>query len=118
MNHEVDAYVEGRKLLPSRKIELYDKNNTYYHFKTDIFKKEITYSTDRNIPANLVSITSKRAFDIINMNKNGEKPFSLLNDSEVKEEKRDSKDILGDNISRFDKFKKKKNKKNDRRNNG
>ena len=110
LNHEVDAYVEGRKQLPSRKIELFTKDNTYFHFKTDIFKKEITYSTDRNFPANLESITSKRAFEIINMNKNGEKPISLLFDSEKKEEKRDSKDILEDNISRFDKFKKKKKK--------
>ena len=111
LNHEVDAYVEARKQLPSRKVELYTKDNTYYHFKTDIFAKEITYSTDRNIPANLVKISSKRAFDIINMNKNGEKPFSLLNDVEIKEEKRDSKDILEDSVSRFDKFKKNKKKK-------
>ena len=118
LNHEVDAYVEGRKQFPSRKIELITKDNTFFHFKTDIFKKEITYSTDRNIPANLVSISSKRAYEIINMNKSGEKPFSLHHNSEVKEEKRDSKDILEDNISRFDRFKKKKNKNNDRQNNG
>ena len=116
MNYEVDAYVEGRKQLPSRKIELFTKDNSYYHFKTDIFKKEITYSTDRNIPANLASISSKRAFEIINMNKNGEKPFSLQNNVEVKEEKRDSKDILEDNISRFDKYKKKKKKRTTGRN--
>ena len=110
LNHEVDAYVEGRKLLPSRKIELNTKDNTYYHFKTDIFKKEITYSTDKNFPANLESISSNRAFEIINMNKNGGKPFSLLFDTEKKEERRESKDILEDNISRFDKFKKRKKK--------
>ncbi|MDR2914754.1 MAG: hypothetical protein LBV74_07980, partial [Tannerella sp.] len=111
LNYEVDAYVEGRKQLPPRKAELYTKDSIYYHFKTDIFKKEITYSTDKNIPANLTAITSKRAFEIITMNKNGEKPFSLLSDTEIKEEKRDSKDILDDSVSRFDKQKKKKKKK-------
>ncbi len=111
LNNEVDAYVEGRKQLPSRKVELYTKDATYYHFKTDIFKKEITYSSDKNIPANLVAISAKRAFDVINMNKNGERPFSLQHDMEVKEERRDSKDILGDSVSRFDKLKKKKKKK-------
>ena len=110
LNYEVDAYVEGRKQLPSRKVELFTKDATYFHFKTDIFKKEITYSTDRNIPANLVTITSKRSFEIIGMNKNGEKPFSLQHDTEVKEEKRDSKDILEDNVSRFDTQKKKRKK--------
>jgi cell fate regulator YaaT (PSP1 superfamily) len=112
LNYEVDAYVEGRKQLPSRKIELQTLDNTYYHYKTDVFKKEITFSTDKNIPANLVTINSKRAFEIINMNKNGEKPFSLTNDKEVKDDKHDTtKDILGDSISRFDKIKKKKRKK-------
>ncbi|HCC53144.1 MAG TPA: hypothetical protein DEQ30_14785 [Porphyromonadaceae bacterium] len=111
LNHEVDTYVERRKQLPSRKIELVTVDNTYYHFKTDIFKKEITYSTDKNIPANLVTISSHRVFDIVQMNKKGEKPFSLLSDTEVKDEKRDSKDILGDSVSRFDKVKKKKKNK-------
>jgi cell fate regulator YaaT (PSP1 superfamily) len=116
LNYEVDAYVEGRKQLPPRKVELYTKDSIYYHFKTDVFKKEITYSTDKNIPVNLVAITSKRAFEVINMNKNGEKPFSLLSDTELKEEKRDSKDILDDSVSRFDKKKKKKKKKPDNNN--
>ena len=111
LNYEVDAYVEVRKQLPSSKIELFTKDNTFYHFKTDIFKKEITYSTDKSTPANLVTIPSSRAFDIINMNKNGEKPFSLLNNTEGKDEKQETKDILEDSISRFDKQKKKKKKK-------
>jgi len=111
LNYEVDAYVEGRKQLPSRKIELLTKDNTYYHFKTDIFKKEITFSTDKSSPVNLVTISSKRAFDVINMNKNGQKPYSLLNDNEVREERRESKDILEDNISRFDRVRKRKKKK-------
>lgn len=111
LNYEVDAYVEAHKQMPSRKMELHTKDNTYYHFKTDLLKKTITYSTDKNIPANLVSIPSKRAFEVINMNKNGEKPFSLVDDNEVKEEKRDNNDILGDSISRFDKLNKKKKKK-------
>jgi cell fate regulator YaaT (PSP1 superfamily) len=110
LNYEVDAYVEKRQQLPSRKIELITAGNTYYHFKTDIFKQEITYSTDKNIPANLVTVSSQRVFDIVQMNRRGEKPFSLLSDTEIKEEKRDSKDILGDSVSRFDKEKKKRNR--------
>ena len=111
LNYEVDAYVEGRKQLPSPKIELYTNDSTYYHFKSDIFKKEITYSTDKHQPVNLVTISSIRAFEIIGLNKNGEKPATLLLEGDIKEEKRDSKDILDDSVSRFDKLKKKKKKK-------
>jgi cell fate regulator YaaT (PSP1 superfamily) len=111
LNYEVDAYVEGRKQHPSRKIELVTSDSTYYHFKTDIFRNEITYSTDRNQPVNIITISVQRALDIIQMNRKGEKPLSMLHDMEIKEEKRDSKDILDDNISRFDKAKKKRKKK-------
>jgi len=111
LNYEVDAYVEGRKQLPSPKEELHTQDNTYYYFKMDIFRKEITYSTDKNTPANLVTISSIRAFEIINMNKNGEKPDTLLSNTSLKEEKRPTKDILEDSVSRFDRLKKKKKKK-------
>ena len=71
INYEVDAYVEAQKRLPSREVVLETKDNTYYHFKTDIFKREITYSTDKSFAANLVTISANRAFDVINMNKKG-----------------------------------------------
>jgi cell fate regulator YaaT (PSP1 superfamily) len=114
LNHEVDAYVESQKQLPSRKTELQTKDNSYFHFKTDLFKKEITYSTDPTIAVNLVAISYERVFEIINMNKNGDKPFSLDANDETKNEKRESIDILGDSVSRFDQVKKKKNKKKNR----
>ena len=71
INYEVDAYVEAQKRLPSREVVLETKDNTYYHFKTDIFKREITYSTDKSFAANLITISANRAFDVINMNKKG-----------------------------------------------
>ncbi|MDR2919515.1 MAG: hypothetical protein LBV72_09160 [Tannerella sp.] len=109
-NYEVDAYVEAQKQLPSRKITLDTKDNTYYHFKTDLFKKEITYSTDRIIAANLVTISSQRAFEIINLNKKGIKPDTLNIENTEQTPKRDSHDILDDNVNRFDNIKKKKKK--------
>jgi cell fate regulator YaaT (PSP1 superfamily) len=112
LNYEVDVYMERHRQLPPRKIELITADHTYYHLKTDIFKKEITYSTDKNNPVNLVTISSQRVFDVIQMNKKGEKPFSLLSDTDdAKEKKRDSKDILDGNVSRFDGAKKKNRKK-------
>ena len=57
LNFEVDAYyVEGQKKLPSREVALETKDNTYYHFKTrDTSKRQMTYSTSREIAANLVT---------------------------------------------------------------
>ncbi len=108
---EVDAYVEAQKRLPSREIVLETKDNNYYHFKTDIFKREITYSTDKSFAANLITISAERAFDVINMNKKGSKPVTLEADTKPQPPKRDAQDILGqDSVTRFDSVKKKKKK--------
>lgn len=114
LNFEADAYVECVKKLPSREILLETADATYYHFKTDILKKEITYSTDKSVPANLVTISAERAFEIIAMNKRGEKPLQLIDGGERKEKtKGEYADLLGqDDLTRFDKKKKKKKSKN------
>lgn len=112
INYEVDTYVEAQKRLPSREVVLETKDNLYYHFKTDIFKREITYSTDRSFPANLITIPADRAFDVIGMNKKGSKPVTLEADTKPQPPKRDAQDILGqDSVTRFDSTMKKKKKK-------
>lgn len=107
LNFEVDAYVESVKHLPSRDVKLETADATYYHFKTDIFKRELTYSTDKSIPANLVTIDANRAFEIIAMNKQGEKPLKLQRDGDKPKENKEFGDIIGqDSVTRFDKNKK------------
>ncbi len=111
LNFEVDTYAEAVKRMPGKEIRLETADATYYHFKTDIFKREITYSTDKSIPANLVTIDSQRAFEIIAMNKNGEKPLKLQRegDETPKKQVNEFGDIVGqDSLTRFDKKKKKK----------
>ena len=110
MNYEVDVYVEALKRFPARDVTLETMDSTYYHFKSDILKREITYSTDKSFAANLVTISTRRAFDIINLNKKGVKPESLLEDGEELEPQRI--DLLDqDSVTRFDSAKKKKKKK-------
>ena len=47
---------------------------TDYHFKTDIFKRQMTYSTSKEIAANLVTVDASRVFEVIALNKKGIKP--------------------------------------------
>lgn len=114
LNFEVDTYVESARQMPPRETRLETLDNTYYHFKTDIFKKEITYSTDKQLAANLVTINATRAFEVIEMNRRGEKPESLLPDGEQKQGGKPRPIDLAsqDDLTRFDKTKKKKRKKN------
>lgn len=87
LNYEVDCYVEAQKRLPSREIELETKDGTFYFFKADILSNQVSYSTDKNFPANLVTISGKRAFEVISMNKKGMKPDSLIEEEKKPEPK-------------------------------
>lgn len=104
LNYEVPVYEDAAKTLPSRMTTLETKDATYYVFSTDPLAGTITYSTDRHVPANLVTITAARAHEVIAMNRKGEKPMAL--DARV------APSPIGyetghDEITRFDRKKKK-----------
>ena len=109
LNFEVDAYVEASRKLPPKDVKLETADNLYHYFKADVFKREITYSTDKNIPANLVTIPASRAFEVIALNKAGEKPLTLKEEDGQEKKPSEYADILGqDSLTRFDKKKKKR----------
>ena len=110
LNYEVDDYMEASKKLPGKDVVLQTLDADYYLFKSDILAEIVTYSTDKNIAANLETITAARAKEIIEMNRRGEKPASLQEDGHQKPVKQHV-DLAGGDISRFDKAKKKKKKK-------
>ncbi|MBR4388635.1 MAG: hypothetical protein IKT00_05605 [Prevotella sp.] len=108
LNYEVDNYMEAGKLMPAREVVLQTADNDYYLFKSDILAGLVTYSTDKRMAANLCTISSARANDIIEMNKRGEKPLSLLDDDQVQQEERPLDLLENESITRFDKNKRKK----------
>ena len=105
LNYEVDAYVEAQKRLPSKEITLETIDGTFYFFKADILKGTITYSTDKNFMANIVTIPARRAFEIINMNRRGEKPESLLEAAKKNEPQQPVDLVEQESLTRFDKRK-------------
>ena len=115
LNYEVDDYVEAGKRLPGRDIILQTQDADYHLFKSDILAGMVSYSTDKNIAANLETITAERAKQIIEMNRRGEKPVSLQDNGRKPVEVKEHIDLAGGDISRFDKAKKKKKKKNNNR---
>lgn len=108
LNYEVDCYVEAQKRLPSREIELETKDGTFYFFKADILSNQVSYSTDKMFPANLVTISSKRAFEVIGLNKKGIKPDSLLEEEHKQEPKKPVDLVEQESLTRFDRDKRRK----------
>lgn len=115
LNFEIDSYAEANKELPHKDAVLETKDNVYYLFKSDILGRKLTYSTDKHLPANLVTIEASRALEIIDINKKGIKP-ECLSDEIIADTPSEFGDIIGqDSLTRFDKKsnnKKKKKKKN------
>ena len=111
MNYEVDQYVEAYRKLPPRDIQLQSMEGDYFFFKCDILLGMVTYSTDKRMAANLVTISAQRAMDIIEMNKRGEKP-ETLEEGGHKQPERAIDLATQEDLNRFDKKKKKKKKNN------
>ena len=112
MNYEVDTYVEAGKRLPSKEITLQTQDAEYYFFKADILAGLVTYSTDKHLAANLVTLTTARVFEIINMNRRGEKP-QRLESGEAAEPAKTADLVDQESLTRFDKRRKNKGKRRD-----
>lgn len=107
LNYEADQYVEALRQLPSREISLYTADAEYHFFKSDTLQRLITYSTDKHLLVNAQTITAQRAFEIIRMNHDGQKPQSLQESGTAPASV--SKDLLDqENITRFDRSRAKK----------
>lgn len=117
MNFELDAYMDASKDFPSKEVQLETYDNVYYHFKTDVFKGLMSYSTAQNFGANIVTITADRAKEVIALNKKGIKPDSLIDkDQESGEQRTEFDDGVGeDSINRFDSRNKNQGNKNSKK---
>lgn len=109
LNYEADCYVEAQKRLPSKEMELETKDGVFYFFKADILSNQVTYSTDKSIPANLVTISGRRAFEVIGLNKRGIKPDSLAEEAHREAPKKPVDLLEQESLTRFDRSRKGKN---------
>jgi len=110
MNYELDTYVDALKDFPSKEIQLETQDNVFYHFKSDTFKGMMSYSTSPTFAANITTISTQRAKDVIAMNKKGVKPETLEERTEEnsKPVRTDYDNVVGqDSLTRFDTQKKK-----------
>jgi cell fate regulator YaaT (PSP1 superfamily) len=110
MNFELDIYTDALRDFPSKEVQLETKDATYYHYKTDVFKGLISYSTAPNLGANIVTISVERAKEIVAMNKKGKRPFALEDIPQEKTKKADFDIIDDSDLTRFDKRKRKPKK--------
>ncbi len=119
LNYELDAYIDAQKDFPPTDVPLKADGETYYHFKTDIFKRLMWFSSGRDSTGNVVMLTVDKVREIIELNKQGAIVPKLTSDTSTAVIKEiDYTNVVGeDSITRFDEKAKKTNKrrKNKRR---
>lgn len=108
---EVDTYVEAHKRLLDRGIQLYSEEGAYSFFKADLLAGQITYRLMTEHSSSLVTISTRRAKQVADLNRRGDKPEQLEEGSVRRSGKKASADILDDNaLTRFDGKKKSQGK--------
>ncbi len=121
LNYELDAYIDAQRDFPRTNIPLVTQEATYYHFKTDIFKRLMWYSSGQESTGNVVVVSVDHVKEIILLNRKGEKPQQLNTEvlTPIDKELGYAKVVGEDSISRFDEKNKSSNKrrKNKRRRN-
>lgn len=113
LNYEADTYVEVSRKLPPHDVTLETADSTYFYFKADILAGLVTYSTDKRLMANAVTISAERAHEVIRLNRAGEKPLKL-DEGEHAEPLKPVDLAEQDDLTRFDKVKRRNGKSGNR----
>lgn len=119
LNFEVDTYIDAHKQMPRINAPLDTVNGPLYHMKTDVLKKVMWFSYDKDMPVNVVVLSADRVRELIKLNKKNIKIENLESINEnVEKPDSDFKSAVGeDSITRFDDKKKRKKKNNRGHNN-
>ena len=115
LNYETAAYMDAQSRIPKVNNPLEFEDGLAYLMKTDILREVMYFSYDPSSLSNLYPLYAEDVWDIIRMNRNGEKPESLKGD--VQPAAPEFVTAVGDDaINRFDESRKRKKKRKSGRN--
>ena len=110
LNYEAVAYMDASSRIPKVNNPLEIEDGHAYLMKTDILREIMYFSFDPQSLADLYPLYAEDVWDIIRMNRNGERPASLKDDSAPAAP--EFVTAVGDDaINRYDEARKRKKKK-------
>ena len=110
LNYETAVYMDAQSRIPKVYEPLEFEDGLAYLMKTDILREIMYFSYDKSSLANLYPLYAEDVWDIIKMNRRGEKPESLKVD-DVPAAPEFVTAVGDDAINRFDEARKRKKKK-------
>ena len=110
LNYETAVYMDAQSRIPKVYEPLEFEDGLAYLMKTDILSETMYFSYDPSSLANLYPVYAEDVWEIIKMNRRGEKPASLKSD-DVPAAPEFVTAVGDDAINRFDEARKRKKKK-------
>ena len=110
LNYETAVYMDAQSRIPKVYEPLEFEDGLAYLMKTDILSETMYFSYDQSSLANLYPVYAEDVWEIIKMNRRGEKPASLKSD-DVPAAPEFVTSVGEDAINRFDEARKRKKKK-------
>ncbi len=115
LSYELDCYTDARQEFPRINGPLQALDADYFHIKSDILARTMSFSTQPGSMAGLVTLSVGRVKEIMRLNAEGKKPEKITSDTivDTSTEEPTYINVIGeDSITRFDKSKRKKKKNN------
>ena len=109
LNYEVATYLDAQSHIPKVSGPLEFEDGLAWLRKTDILREVMYFSYDKSSDADLYALDAAEVWDIIEMNRNGEKPESLRSEPEPYVPEFVTA-VGDDSISRFDAPKRKRSR--------
>ena len=107
LNYEVSAYMDAHSRIPKVTEPLEFEDGLAYLVKTDILRETMYFSYEKGSLAKMYPLPASEVREIIMMNRNGQKPETLLPEAEPVAPEFVTA-VGDDSISRFDEARKKK----------
>ena len=117
LNYEVSTYMDAHSRIPKVSEPLEFEDGLAYLVKTDILAETMYFSYEKGSLTKMYPLPASEVREIIMMNRNGQKPETLLPDVEPTAPEFVTA-VGDDSISRFDEARKKKRKNKGNRNKG
>ncbi|HLW07530.1 MAG TPA: regulatory iron-sulfur-containing complex subunit RicT, partial [Marinilabiliaceae bacterium] len=118
LNYELDSYLDAQQDFPNTAIPLETDEGTYHHFKTDVFKRLMWFSSGRENGGKVVMLSVDKVNEIIALNKKGKRVMKVVDETPMMEAPKDagySNVVAEESLTRFDDSKPKPKSTNKRR---
>lgn len=105
LNYELDAYIDAQQDFPNTTISIDTEEGTYYHIKTDVFKRLMWYGSDRESGGKIVTLSVDKVKEILELNKKNQKVKKISDEAVAQPEivEVGYQNVVGqESITRFD----------------